>query len=129
VFALERLRPALATLIGVHDFSSFERSGSRDKEAPDGRGAVRTLTRVSCVPVLNRAGHWSIRFIGDGFLRQMVRILTGTLIEIGQGKRQAKEISAMLTARNRAAAGHTAPACGLFLEQIHYASQIFRPCP
>jgi len=127
VFIQERLEPALAALIGTHDFSSFERSGSRDKEATDGRGAVRTLTRVSCIPALDRAGHWSIRFTGDGFLRQMVRILAGTLIEIGQGKRQAEEISVMLAAKNRTASGHTAPACGLFLEQIHYVPPIFYP--
>ncbi|MCL1980808.1 MAG: tRNA pseudouridine(38-40) synthase TruA [Proteobacteria bacterium] len=127
LFDPKLLEPALAVLVGTHDFSSFERSGSRDKEATDGRGAVRTLTRISCVPVLGRPDHWSIRFTGDGFLRQMVRILTGTLIEIGQGKRQPDEIAAILAAKNRAAAGPTAPACGLLLEEIHYHPQIFCP--
>jgi pseudouridylate synthase I len=126
-FVPERLGPALAILIGVHDFSSFERSGSRDKKTENGRGAVRTLTRISCLPTLDRAGHWSIRITGDGFLRQMVRILAGTLIEVGLGKRQAQEVSTILAAKNRTAAGHTAPACGLFLEKIHYAQQIFCP--
>jgi len=126
-FAADRLEPALAALIGAHDFSSFERSGSRDKEAAGGYGAIRTLSRASCLPVLGRADHWSIRFTGNGFLRQMVRILAGTLIEIGQGKRPAEEMAAILAARNRAAAGHTAPACGLFLEQILYAPPIFCP--
>ncbi|MCL2458355.1 MAG: tRNA pseudouridine(38-40) synthase TruA [Desulfobulbus sp.] len=127
LFVPKRLEPALAALVGAHDFSSFERSGSRDKEAMGGRGPVRMLTQVNCVPVLARPDHWSIRFTGDGFLRQMVRILTGTLIEIGQGKRQPEEVAAILAARNRTAAGHTAPACGLFLETIHYAPQIFCP--
>ncbi|MCL2789200.1 MAG: tRNA pseudouridine(38-40) synthase TruA [Desulfobulbus sp.] len=126
-FVPEQLGPALAALVGTHDFSSFERSGSRDKMASEGRGAVRMLTRVSCIPVLDRADHWSIRFTGDGFLRQMVRILAGTLIEIGQGQRQAEEIPAMLAAQDRTAAGHTAPACGLFLEEIQYAPPIFCP--
>ncbi|WP_028318140.1 tRNA pseudouridine(38-40) synthase TruA [Desulfobulbus elongatus] len=124
-FVLARLQPALAVLIGTHDFSSFERSGSRDKEATCGRGAIRTLTRASCVPVLGCAEHWSLRFTGDGFLRQMVRILAGTLIEIGQGKRPAAELTAVLAAQDRTAAGPTAPACGLFLERIHYAVPIF----
>jgi tRNA pseudouridine38-40 synthase len=124
-FVPERLEPGLAALIGTPDFSSFERSGSRDKEASGGYGAVRTLTQASCVPVLGRADHWSIRFSGNGFLRQMVRILAGTLIEIGQGKRQAEEVSAMLAAHSRTAAGHTAPACGLFLEKILYVPPIF----
>jgi len=126
-FVPERLQPALGHLIGCHDFSSFERSGSRDRNATDGRGAVRTLTRISCVPVLDRPDHWSIRVTGDGFLRQMVRILAGTLIEIGLGKRTAEEMAAILAARDRTAAGLTAPACGLFLEHIHYHLPVFRP--
>jgi len=124
-FMSERLTVALAHLVGRHDFSSFERSGSRDKTATHGRGAVRTLTQASCFPVLGSADHWSIRVTGDGFLRQMVRILAGTLIEIGQGRRQGEELSAILTARDRTAAGPTAPACGLFLEKILYPSSIF----
>jgi tRNA pseudouridine38-40 synthase len=126
-FAPERLLDAFGHLIGSHDFSSFERSGSRDRTATDGRGAIRTLIRASCVPVLGNADHWSIRVTGDGFLRQMVRILAGTLIEIGQGKRPADELVAILAARNRTAAGPTAPACGLFLEKVHYHPSILSP--
>ena len=125
-FAPERLQAALGQLVGSHDFSSFERSGSRDRNAT-GRGAVRTLTHASCTPVLGRPGHWSIRLTGDGFLRQMVRILAGTLIEIGQGKRETEALAVILAARNRTAAGPTAPACGLFLETIHYQPAVFHP--
>lgn len=124
-FMPERLTTALDHLVGQHDFSSFERTGSRDKNATHGRGAVRTLTQASCFPVLGSTDHWSIRVTGDGFLRQMVRILAGTLIEIGQGRRQGEELPAILTARDRTAAGPTAPACGLFLERIHYPSSVF----
>jgi len=124
-FMPERLTTALDHLVGQHEFSSFERTGSRDKNATHGRGAVRTLTQASCFPVLGSTDHWSIRVTGDGFLRQMVRILAGTLIEIGQGRRQGKELPAILTARDRTAAGPTAPACGLFLEEIHYPSSVF----
>ena len=125
-FAPERLRAALDLLVGTHDFSSFERSGSRDKNATAGRGAVRTLSHVSCFPLLASADCWSIRVTGDGFLRQMVRILAGTLIEIGQGKRSPEKLTDILEARDRATAGPTAPACGLFLEKIHYHPPIFR---
>lgn len=124
-----RLQTAFSHLVGTHDFSSFERSGSRDKQATTGRGAVRTLTRASCVPSLGTADQWSLRFTGDGFLRQMVRILTGTLIQIGQGKRGIDAMPAILAARDRTASGPTAPACGLFLEQIHYAPSIFSRTP
>jgi tRNA pseudouridine38-40 synthase len=120
------LHTAFAHIVGTHDFSSFERSGSRDKDATTGRGAVRTLAKASCTPTLGMTDQWSFRFTGDGFLRQMVRILTGTLIQIGQGKRDIDAMPAILAARDRAAAGPTAPAHGLFLEQIHYAPPIFR---
>jgi tRNA pseudouridine38-40 synthase len=126
-FAAERLQAACGFLIGTHDFSSFERTGSRDKHATVGRGAVRTLTHISCFPVLAEPDCWSIRITGDGFLRQMVRILVGALIEVGQGKRHPEDLIRILEARDRAAAGPTAPSCGLFLEKIHYQPPIFCP--
>lgn len=131
-FDLQRLEEALPLLLGTHDFSSFERSGSRDKTAVDGRGAVRTLTAIACTPKLGLPECWSIRVTGDGFLRQMVRILAGTLIDIGQGKRHPHDVQTILAGRDRRLAGLTAPACGLFLEQIYYPFPVFtahiRPC-
>lgn len=123
------LHTAFDQLIGSHDFSSFERSGSRDKSAVHGRGAVRTLNRISCQPLPGASDLWSIRVAGDGFLRQMVRIMVGTLIEIGQGKRRADEVTAILAARDRTAAGSTAPACGLWLESIQYPFPVFHRNP
>ncbi len=121
-FAQERLEEALVALVGTHDFSSFERSGSRDRNAEGGRGAVRTIHRAECLPRLE-PDCWSIRLVGDGFLRQMVRIIAGTLIEIGQGKRPADSMPAILEARDRTKAGPTAPASGLVLETIYYTAQ------
>lgn len=119
-FDPERIREPLAVLVGTHDFSSFERTGSRDRTATHGRGAVRSLFRADCAPQPGQANCWSLRLTGDGFLRQMVRIISGTLIEMGQGKRPAADMAAILAARDRARAGPTAPACGLFLETIYY---------
>lgn len=119
-FELNRLRPSLDAIIGTHDFSSFERSGSRDKNAVDGRGAVRTIFQAGCFPQLGSPDCWSLRLTGDGFLRQMVRIIAGTLIDIGLGKRSVDALDAILAAKNRTQAGPTAPACGLFLEKIYY---------
>jgi tRNA pseudouridine38-40 synthase len=115
-----RLQTGLESIVGTHDFSSFERVGSRDTGAINGRGAVRTIFRASCFPLLTCSNCWSIRLTGDGFLRQMVRILAGTLIEIGQGKRSVDELRTILTAKDRTQAGPAAPACGLFLEKIYY---------
>lgn len=113
-------RLALERLLGNHDFSSFERAGSRDLSASGGRGAIRTLIQASCFPMELLPQGWSIRLKGDGFLRQMVRIIAGTVIAIGQGKSSPESIPHILTARDRKAAGQTAPACGLFLEEILY---------
>ncbi len=119
-FDLDRLSSGLESIIGTHDFSSFERTGSRDKNAVNGRGAIRTLFYASCFPQLGCADCWSLRLTGDGFLRQMVRIIAGTLIEIGQGKYPSDRLAGILAAKDRTKAGPTAPACGLFLEKIYY---------
>ena len=59
-------------------------------------------------------------FYGNGFLYHMVRILTGTLLEVGNGQRKPEEIPAILEAKSRPAAGFTAPAQGLFLVKVTY---------
>ena len=110
-------KAALALLLGSHDFLCFA-------HAPDlhegGRGTVRTLYAASCEAMPDLPGGWSLRLKGDGFLRQSVRIMTGTIVEIGQGKRMVASIPAILAAKDRRLAGKTSPACGLFLEQVLY---------
>ena len=59
-------------------------------------------------------------YTGNGFLYNMVRILTGTLVEVGLGKRKPEEMKTILAAMNREAAGMTAPPEGLFLESVEY---------
>ena len=61
-----------------------------------------------------------ITYTGDGFLQNMIRIITGTLIEIGDGRRQPGSIEKILESKNRENAGYTAPACGLTLEKVEY---------
>lgn len=119
-----RIQEAAEILTGTHDFSSFERSGSRDKTDESGRGAVRTLFQVECCP-LKDEDSYSIRVTGDGFLRQMVRILCGTLIEMGMNKRPPESMQEIIEGRNRTLAGITAPACGLYLERIYYREILF----
>lgn len=119
-FDSQLLIPAMKKLVGTHDFSSFEHAGSRDLTKINGRGAIRSIYRIECQPQIQSHQSWSIRVTGDGFLRQMVRILSGTLIEIGLGKRSPDSIQDILDKKCRTAAGITAPACGLFLEKIFY---------
>ncbi|PIE60111.1 MAG: tRNA pseudouridine(38-40) synthase TruA [Desulfobulbus propionicus] len=119
-FSSERIVPALKALIGTHDFSSFERAGSRDRNSSSGRGAVRTIFEVKCTAHLSHTHYWSLRVTGDGFLRQMVRIICGTLIDMGCGRLPADTMSTVIAARDRASAGITAPAHGLYLERVYY---------
>ena len=115
---VEAIRKGLEYVTGSHDFSSFEGSGSRDPERA-GRGAVRTIFEASLI----KMGERNYRFIisGDGFLRHMVRNIVGTMLELGQGKFVSSEIAAILAARDRSAAGPTAPARGLFLKKVLYS--------
>jgi tRNA pseudouridine38-40 synthase len=100
---------AARSLVGTHDFASF-RSASCDRET-----TIRTLYRctVSC-----RGGLVQIDVEGTAFLKNMVRIISGTLIEVGRGKRPAPSIPELLQARDRTRAGLTAPALGLCLVRV-----------
>lgn len=115
------MKEAAACLVGRHDFAAFCASGGK---VPD--TTVRTIygTDVAERHWKDAFGHdhnevW-VRVTGDGFLYNMVRIITGTLVEIGLGKRQPKEMQEILDQRARGAAGHTAPAAGLYLERVYY---------
>lgn len=108
---LAAMRRATAALVGRHDFTSFALAGGSHRD-PHRRIFAATWRRCGDLLLL--------RVLGDGFLRGMVRSLVGTLIEVGQGRRDAAEMSGLLCGRPRAAAGPTAPARGLTLERVHY---------
>lgn len=109
---LDAMRDAAGRFAGTHDFASLQATGSAVL------GTVRTLTRVE---VLEEAGGMIlIEVEGDGFLRYMVRTIVGTLVDVGHGRRPAHAIDAMLAARDRAEAGRTAPAHGLFLLEVGF---------
>jgi tRNA pseudouridine38-40 synthase len=77
----------------------------------------RTITDIN---IARQGDEYVFTYTGDGFLYNMVRIITGTLLSIGAGERKAEEINAVLAARDRSAAGPTAPAKGLFLVRVDY---------
>ncbi len=112
------LADCLAQLIGTHDFATFENAGSRDRSRTGGRGSVRTLSRADLSETGNR--RYCFSFIGDGFLRQMVRNLVGTLLEVGSGKRSVESFYNALRNRERSKAGPTAPPQGLTLKKVLY---------
>jgi tRNA pseudouridine38-40 synthase len=106
------MREAAFRLRGTHDFASFQAARS------DARSAVRTVSRLDVVEVA--PGELCLYVEGNAFLRHMVRILAGTLVEVGRGRRAAAGLPAALAARDRRAAGPTAPAHALTLVRIRY---------
>lgn len=97
--------------IGTYDFSSFCAAGSSVEDT------VRTVMNAS----VEREGDMIIfRVEADGFLYNMVRIMVGTLLDISKGKIPQDSIKQIISAKNRFAAGQTAPAHGLYLNKIHY---------
>ena len=108
---IDRMREAAAALVGRHDFASFQAGGGFVRDT------TRTLTRVE---LRETAGELQIEIDGDGFLRHMVRAIVGTLAEIGAGNRPVDDLTRVLAARDRRAAGLTAPAAGLTLVSVRY---------
>ncbi len=106
---------AKSYLVGTHDFSSFTDDKSLEKEK------IRTIESIS---IEKRQGMLVFQYEGDGFLQHMVRILTGTLLEVGQGKKAPEDMKIILEKKERAAAGFMVPAKGLFLEEVYYESEI-----
>ncbi|MDD3278338.1 MAG: tRNA pseudouridine(38-40) synthase TruA [Lachnospiraceae bacterium] len=110
---VEEMQKAAQALVGTHDFQSFC-SSKRSKKS-----TVRTIYEAR-VELDEESRMVRCIFTADGFLYNMVRILTGTLMEVGQGKRKAYEMEHILEARDRQAAGMTAPAQGLILVNVEY---------
>lgn len=107
----QRMRQAAKSLIGEHDFRSFCAAGAQVKTT------VRTIYELK----VTREGELiTIRITGNGFLYNMVRIIAGTLIRIGQGEWEPEQMQTILAAKDRTAAGPTAPAKGLTLMEIIY---------
>ena len=111
---LAAMQAAAAQFIGTHDFSALCASGSSAAAHGD---TVRTIT--DCTVVQN-GDLFTISVTADGYLYNMVRILAGTLVDAGLGKRTPESIPALLESGDRRRAGPTLPAKGLFLEKVDY---------
>lgn len=108
---VERMRQAIRSLVGTHDFTSFSVTKA---EVVD---RVRTIYEAE---VLEADGEITFRFVGSGFLYNQVRIMVGTLLEVGRGKYEPTDISRMLATKDRRVAGITAPPHGLYLWNVNY---------
>ncbi len=112
---VERMRTAAGYLVGVHDFTSFVNPDSQVFQ--HGGDAVREIYGLE---IEENGTMLSIRISGNGFLYHMIRIIVGTLLLVGTGKRASEDIRAMLAKRDRTAAGPTVPAHGLCLCSLEY---------
>jgi tRNA pseudouridine38-40 synthase len=108
----EEVKKATQTLIGEHDFSSFRSTGTPTKTA------IRKVFRAEWKK--GRDGLARFEIEANGFLKQMVRAIVGTLVEVGKGKIDAEELQNILDSKDRKKAGPTAPAHGLFLKKVKY---------
>lgn len=107
---IEKMRVEAQSLLGTHEFKGFMSSGSSVKDT------VRTIHNIS----IEESGDLIVLEVeGNGFLYNMVRIIVGTLVDIGRG-RIDKPLEEIIASQDRGEAGHTAPAHGLFLKKVHY---------
>ena len=109
---VQAMRQAAAAFIGTHDFKSFCQTGAQVEST------VRTIYSVEVEE--QGENDLVIRVCGNGFLYNMVRIIAGTLLDIGQGRRDPMDIFTILEAKDRSAAGPTAPAHGLTLMKYEF---------
>lgn len=108
---LEEMRKAADILIGEHDFKSFMASNSSAKST------VRCIKRFE---ILKRENLITLQIEANGFLYNMVRIIAGTLVDIGIGKTKAEDMISILNSKDRSSAGKTLPAQGLCLMKVIY---------
>ena len=120
------MRAAGDVLRGRHDFAAFQTAAREGAPA----STVRTISELTIGT--ERAPAWLtptafdrgdvivFKVVGDGFLRHMVRVVVGTLVDVGSGRRSVEDVAAALDSRRRESAGPTAPACGLFLVRVDY---------
>ncbi len=129
---VKAMSTALNTLVGEHDYKAFQASGARP--GPTVRRILEAEVTFEEIPFpLN--GVWvppgepsfgliRVRLLGTGFLKQMVRGIAGTLLQIGEGRRPAACMAEILASQDRSAVGPTAPARALWLERVWYPENL-----
>ncbi len=108
---MEAMKQAAEHLLGEHDFKSFTSAK---------KGKKSTVRNITSIDIRREGDLITFTFIGNGFLYHMVRILMGTLLEVGAGSRSADSIPAVIAAKDREKAGALVPGKGLVLEKVFY---------
>lgn len=121
---LAAMRKAAGCIVGTHDFACFQAAGGNERET-----TIRTVYDLSLKRAERGAADFGgagtgdyieMEITGDGFLYNMVRIITGTLVDVGLGKLAPSSVKEILENKDRTLAGHTAPARGLYLAKVYY---------
>lgn len=116
---IEAMREAADFVIGTHDFACFQAAGGNERQT--------TVRTVYDLKICGSSGDYvNMEITGDGFLYNMVRIIAGTLVDVGLGKIPASAVGDIVEARDRTKAGHTAPARGLYLAKVYYEQSLLR---
>ena len=108
---VEKMQEAVKYFEGEHDFKAFKSSGT------SGKNSVRTIYKAE---VKTNGERILIELTGNGFLYNMVRIISGTLLDVGLGKIEPSEIEDIINSKDRTKAGKTLPAHGLYLVKVNY---------
>lgn len=109
---IQKMQQAVKYFEGEHDFKAFKASGTSSKSS------VRTIYKAEVIDVGNERIY--IELTGNGFLYNMVRIIAGTLVEVGMGKIEPQEIKTIIESQKRENAGKTLPPQGLYLVNVEY---------
>lgn len=111
---IDAMRGAAVYLLGEHDFKSFTSTK---------KGKKSTVRRIDHIVIQKEGDMITFTFEGNGFLYHMIRILVGTLLEVGLGDRSADSIPNIIRAKNREMAGKLVPGKGLILEEVYYETK------
>jgi len=109
---LDAMRAAAKLIEGEHDFAAFMSMGSTPQES--------TVRTVYAIEIKKDGSDLTLAVSGNGFLYNMVRIITGTLVEVGLGKRSLETVAQAISEKDRSKAGHVAPPQGLYLDEVFY---------
>lgn len=105
-----KMKEAIKAFLGTHDFTSYSRY-------VDKKPTIRTIYKAE---IVESSDMLELIFIGNGFLKYMVRIMVGTLIDVGLGKKEVSDVSKILELKDRTKASKTASPNGLFLYKVYY---------
>ena len=107
----EKMKKAIKYFEGRHDFKAFKASGTSSKDS------IREIYKAE---IIKDGERFIIELTGNGFMYNMVRIISGTILEVGLGKIEAEEIPKIIESKDRKLAGKTLPAHGLYLVEVYY---------